>query len=143
MKPGLLIVAPGLIGLILGNAIGSAAESVRRASSPGPLNVSGAGGSFAPLFSADGRFVVFTSQANNLVTNDDLAPHLDVFARDLLTSHTTLVSVNSTGIGGGNDNSVSPSNSSNGQFVAFESAASNLAGTDTNQSRAIYLRDLG
>src|SRR5258708_14205166 len=105
-------------------------------------NVAAAGSSLNPAFSADGRFVVFVSHANNLVTNDDLTPYLDVFVRDRTTSNTVLVSVNTSGRGGGNADSHSPSISSNGQFVAFVSAASNLVGNDTNDTPDIFVRDL-
>src|SRR5947209_13482273 len=67
---------------------------LRAVSSATRPNVAAAGGSFTPGFSGDGRFVVFLSHANNLVTNDDLSPYLDVFVRDLITSNTVLVSAN-------------------------------------------------
>src|SRR5207247_5299142 len=115
---------------------------IQSVSTPGLPVVSGGGNSFTPSFSGDGRFVVFVSQANNLVTNDNLPPYLDVFVRDLANNRTTLVSVNSSGVGGGDGNSNFPIASSNGQFVAFESAASNLAGTDTNGASDVFARDL-
>ena len=55
---------------------------LRPISAPGTTNFAGAGNSHSPAFSADGRHVVFLSQANNLVTKDDLAPYLDVFVRE-------------------------------------------------------------
>ena len=106
------------------------------------LNLSGSGGSYAPAFSADGRFVVFVSHARNLVTNDDLAPYLNVFLRDVGASNTILVSVNTTGAGGGNADANSPAISSDGQFIAFASMASNLVSNDTNRASDIFLRDL-
>src|SRR5262249_40765013 len=105
-------------------------------------NIAASGNSFAPAFSGNGRFMVFLSHANNLVTNDDLAPYIDVFVRDLTSSNTVLVSVNATGVGGGNGDSSFPSISSNGQFVAFSSAASNLTSNDTNGTPDIFVRDL-
>src|SRR4051794_11428640 len=90
----------------------SSAATLPLSSSPKP-SASGAGASFAPQFSADNRWVVFLSQANNLVTNDNLAPWLDVFVRAVGgTSNTFLVSVNTNGIGGGNADAHSPSISS-------------------------------
>src|ERR1051325_4030766 len=103
--------------------------------------VSGSGGSFAPVFSADGQHIVFISHANNLVTNDDNALLLDVFVRDLVAATTRLVSVQPSGRGGGNGNSIEPSVSSNGLFVAFQSEASNLVGNDGNGTRDVFLRD--
>src|SRR5689334_23239992 len=121
--------------------LNAGAAPIQSVSVPGLPVLSGAGNSFTPSFSADGRFVVFVSQANNLVTNDNLAPYLDVFIRDLGKHRTALVSVNSSGIGGGDGNSNFPTLSSNGQFVAFESVAANLAGMDTNGTTDVFLRD--
>src|SRR5258708_2226154 len=102
--------------------VSSAAPTLTQpVSVPGLPVISGAGSSFIPTFSANGQFVAFVSQANNLVTNDDLAPSLDVFLRDVANHKTSLVSVNSTGTGGGDGDSNFPTVSSNGQFVAFES----------------------
>jgi Tol biopolymer transport system component len=114
-----------------------------KAASITPLQgATGGSGSYSPIFSADGRFIVFTSRANNLVTNDSNAIWLDVFVRDLTNATTRLVSVSSTGIGGGNGNSFYPSISSNGQFIAFESAATNLAAGDTNSVNDVFVRDM-
>src|SRR5436309_9126625 len=100
----------------------AAAGPLRLVSGTDRPNIAGGGGSFNAAFSADGRFAAFVSHANNLVTNDDSAAYLDVFVRDLSTSNTVLVSVNMTGIGGGNADANYPSISSNGQYVAFASA---------------------
>ncbi len=105
-------------------------------------NVAGAGGSFLPAFSADGRFVVFVSHAKNLVTNQAPSPWLDVFVRDLAASNTILVSVNTNANGGGNADANFASISSNGQFVAFASSASNLVTNDPNDASDIFVRDL-
>jgi Tol biopolymer transport system component len=115
-----------------------------------PINVSGpaapsasaAGNSFNPAFSADGRHLLFVSHANNLVTNDDLGLSLDVFVRDLGNSNTVLVSVSTNGFGGANVDANYPSISSNGQFVAFASRASNLVRGDANSASDVFLRDV-
>jgi Tol biopolymer transport system component len=100
------------------------------------------GGSYQPIFSGNGRYVVFLSDADNLVTNDNVSPFLDIFVHDLLTTNTALVAVNRNGSGGGNGNSFSPSISSNGQFVAFVSTASNLVAGDTNGGSDVFVRDI-
>src|SRR6267142_5763032 len=51
--------------------------------------------------SANGRFVVYNSYADNL-TGDDTNKSDNVFERDLLTGTSTVVSVCSAGTGGGN-----------------------------------------
>jgi Tol biopolymer transport system component len=133
-----LVVLLGFISLI---TLGLNAAP-RPVSTPPFFGDSGAGDSFAPGFSADGRFVVFVSHANNLVTNDDHGLKQDVFVRDLVSSNTTLVSVSASGVGGANNNAFSPSISSNGQFVAFASRASNLVNGDTNNACDVFLRDI-
>src|SRR5437899_1862251 len=142
MKPHPLIFAFGLALVCSTAAPSRAAGIVSSVSGSARTNLAGSGGSFAPAFSSDGRYVVFVSQANNLVTNDDPAPYLDVFVRDLTTSNTTLVSVNSSGRGGGQGNSNFPTISSNGQFVAFASEADNLVANDTNRASDVFVRDL-
>src|SRR5262249_43523556 len=53
---------------------------------------SGNAASYNPVLSADGRFVLFESDASNLVPGDTNSRR-DVFRRDLQTGTTTLVSV--------------------------------------------------
>lgn len=112
------------------------------ASSPAQPSVSAGGNSFNPQFSADGQHLVFVSHANNLVTNDDLGLWLDVFVHDLVSSNTVLVSVSTTGFGGANGDANYPSISSNGQFIAFASRASNLVAGDTNGAIDVFVRDV-
>ena len=114
----------------------------RPVTAPSTASLPADGGSFAPAFGGDGRYLVFVSQANDLVTNDDTSTFLDVFMRDLVAGTTQLVSVNSSGQGGGNGNSGYPLISSNGQFIAFLSAATNLVSTDTNALPDLYVRDM-
>jgi len=82
------------------------------------------GGSYQPSISADGRYVAFYSDSNNLVA-DDTNSRYDVFVRDLTDGTTTRVSVNALGVEG-NFASLLPSISADGQRVAFQSAATNL-----------------
>jgi len=86
---------------------------------------SGDGPSTDSAISADGRYVAFTSSADDLVTGDTNRVS-DVFLRDLQTGTTTLVSANGFGTGPGNGPSFSPLLSSNGQFVVFHSLANNI-----------------
>lgn len=93
----------------------------------------GAGSCAFPAMSHSGRFVVFESLASTLVPSDtNLAS--DVFVRDLVSGTTHRVSV-STGGAQGNSSSGGRSVSaisSNGQHVAFDSAATNLDPNDNN-----------
>ncbi|MEG4349400.1 calcium-binding protein [Microcoleus sp. LAD1_D5] len=97
--------------------------------------------SLYPSISGDGRFVVFTSSATNLVPGDTNNAQ-DVFVRDLLTNTTTRVSVDSAGNQGDKTSFAAPSISADGRFVAFNSDASNLVPGDTNNQTDIFLRDL-
>ena len=61
------------------------------------------------LVSADGRYVVFISDAPNLVSNVVVTPGIDnVYRRDRLTEEIVLVSINFTGTGGGDLSSLKP-----------------------------------
>jgi WD40-like Beta Propeller Repeat len=93
---------------------------------------------FASL-SATGRFVVFSSFANNLVAGDTNG-QFDSFIHDRQTGVTERVSVSSDEIQG-NFQSVAPTVSKNGRFVAFYSDATNLVPDDTNDRTDIFVRD--
>src|SRR5262245_204041 len=114
--------------------------SIRDASIP--LPVAGNGYSAAPYVSADGRFVVFTSSANDLVAGDNGMFGVDVFLRDRGSNTTVLVSANLDGTGGGDENSAGGMVSTNGRYVVFESEAEDLTLNDTNDVEDIFLRDL-
>ena len=88
--------------------------------------------------SADGRYVVFHSFAENLVS-DDTNGLVDVFVRDLKLKQTSRVSVGSNNTQG-NAFSLNPDISANGRFVVFTSYSS-LALNDTNNSIDVYLHD--
>jgi Tol biopolymer transport system component len=77
-----------------------------------------------PQVSADGRYVVFSSWASNLVP-DDTNGTLDVFVRDRKNATTERVSV-TTGGEQANSSSFHANISAGGRFVAFWSFASNL-----------------
>jgi hypothetical protein len=106
----------------------------------------GDGDSGLPIVSADGRYVLFASAANNLtLTNNNnsmLPQRLNVFLRDRVSGTTTLVSANLAGTGGGNGDSFPTGISTNGQFALFESAASDLVANDTNSANDVFVRDV-
>jgi Tol biopolymer transport system component len=101
--------------------------------------VEGTGYSDYPLISEDGRYVTFGSDATNLVAGDTNAK-TDIFVRDRQTGTTTLVSKDSSGVEG-DGNSVNPSISSDGRFVAYFSYATSLVTGDTNGKPDIFVRD--
>jgi len=89
--------------------------------------------------SSDGRYVVFSSDATNLVTGDTNG-QTDVFVRDRQTSTTKRLSLSTSGVQG-NNWSYAPAISSDGRFVAFGSAASDLVASDTNGKTDVFVRD--
>jgi Tol biopolymer transport system component len=91
-----------------------------------------------PTISGDGRLVAFPAASDNLVPGD--TGQSDIFVRDRWAGITERLSV-PTGRGQSNGASNYPSISSDGRFVAFFSAASNLAPGDTNVNPDIFIRD--
>lgn len=98
------------------------------------------GGELASI-SSDGRCVAFESQASNLVAGDTNGTG-DIFVRDRLQATTERVSTDSAGMQV-NGRSRYCSISSDGRFVAFQSAATNLVAGDTNGVRDVFVRDRG
>lgn len=98
------------------------------------------GGSTAGAMSAGGRYVVFQSDAKNLVQSDTNVAE-DVFLHDRVSGATTRVSVSSAGEQG-NGSSSFATISADGRYVAFSSYASNLVRGDTNGLSDIFVRDL-
>lgn len=89
--------------------------------------------------SGDGRFVVFDSEASNLVAGDTNGVS-DVFVRDTVAGTTRRVSVASNGTQG-DGNSDFPGISDNGRFVVFQTDSTNLDGSDANGFLDVYVYD--
>ena len=89
------------------------------------------------VISGDGRFVVFSSEATNLVP-DDTNGTADIFVRDRQLGTTTRLSVSSTGAQGFSS-SLRPAVSSDGRFAAFTSQASTLVPGDTNGKQDVFV----
>jgi len=92
-----------------------------------------------PEISADGRFVVFWSNTDELVPGD-VNFYSDVFVRDLVNGTTEIASLNS-GEGLGNLPSARPSISADGRFVAFWSRATNLVPPNMTYPQLVFVRD--
>lgn len=95
------------------------------------------GSSSNPQISADGQFVVYTSDATNLVPGDTNGVQ-DAFIWSRATGTTTRVSVSSTGVQA--DKTTWDAHvSGHGNFVAFTSSATNLVAHDTNAAMDAFL----
>lgn len=121
-------------------------DIVVRSTAGGPATVvsTGVGGapadgrSYAPSISGDGRFVAFTSDADNLVAGD--TNHVrDVFVRDVVAGTTTRVQ----GPAQPDAASTNPSMSADGHWVAFVSTADNLVPGDANRKPDVFRARVG
>ena len=99
------------------------------------------GASSMPSISADGRYVVFTSGAPNLVPEDGNGSIQDVFVADRVAGGIRLASVTATG-GPGDSFSYGGFISSDGRWVGFTSNATNLVSGDDNGAEDVFLRDM-
>jgi Tol biopolymer transport system component len=107
--------------------------------SVGPGGVQPNSHSRAPALSADGRFVAYTSSANNLAPGDTNAAD-DIFVYDQQTGATTRIS-NAPGGLPANGFSDLAALSADGRYVLFKSTANNLVPGDTNGAWDIFLHD--
>lgn len=101
-------------------------------------NVQGNQGSFQASVSADGRYVVFHSNSDNLIPNDTNGM-ADVFIKDTQTGAISLVSSGANGQG--NQWSGQASVSADGRYVVFESVSNNLVSGDTNNMSDVFIKD--
>jgi Tol biopolymer transport system component len=94
----------------------------------------GFSGSVSP--SADGRYIAFSTSANNLVA-DDTSTDEDVYVRDTVAETTTLIT---PGDGPDPAGGAQPSISDDGQRIAFMSFE-DLTADDTNNESDVYVYD--
>ncbi len=92
-----------------------------------------------PSISADGRWIAFASNADNLIEGDTNQT-ADIFVFDRGTLRTERVSISTEGA---ETNAIStrPAISADGRFVAFELLADNLVFDDTNILSDIFVHD--
>lgn len=123
--------------VLLRDRVAGSFEVVSRDSS-GDLG-DGVSGDFGIWITPDARFVAFESRADNLVPNDNNWSR-DIFVRDRWLGTTERVSLGVRGIEA-DDESLYPSLSDDGRFVAFTSPASNLVSGDANGKFDVFVRD--
>ena len=100
----------------------------------------GEGISYGPTISENGRYVVFTSKASNLVQNDNNG-FGDVFLHDRQTGETRLISISNNGEQG-NGTSGGPVITPNGRYIVYSSVADNLIDGDINLGNDLFLFDV-
>jgi len=91
------------------------------------------------VVSADGRYVVYDSDATNLEPGLTMTTK-NVYLYDRMVGTTERVSV-AIGGGAGDGASSNPSISADGRFVAFATSATNLVQLDTNEVADVIVRD--
>ncbi len=96
-------------------------------------------GSLNAVLSGDGRYVAFSSQADNLVA-DDTNEASDIFVRDRQTGTSVRVSIASDGEQG-DRGSFQPSISDDGRYVAFTSEATNFSDNEFDQLPDLFVHD--
>lgn len=131
-----VLTAIGLCGLLLGVPVSAAASSLSTTSliTPG-LDGTGANGRFLMAngrsLSKDGRITVFATQSTNHAPGDTNEA-ADVFSYDRLTKKTELIS-RTPGNQPANSESMYPTVSADGRYVAYLSSATNiLPGVSSN-----------
>ena len=108
--------------------------------SVGPNGAQANGFNHAPSLSRDGRFVAFSSSADNLVPDDSNGTS-DIFVHDRKTKKTTRVSVGPNGRQASGAGSFTSVISADGRFVAFWTHAANLVPSDTNRQPDVFVHD--
>ena len=93
--------------------------------------------------SANGRFVTYESSCTDLTTDSDINAAKDTFMYDSQDGINYLLSVSTAGGSTGDAFSYDPLISPSGQFIVFDSGASDLDATvsDTNANGDVYLVD--
>jgi Tol biopolymer transport system component len=101
----------------------------------------GNGHSSVAAASRDGNYVVFASDASDLVAGQSGGAFTNIFSCERAGASITLAShAFSSGVKGGDGSSYAPLISADGQEVVFESVASDLLGRpDTNQAMDVFL----
>ncbi|MGB5962043.1 MAG: DUF4347 domain-containing protein [Coleofasciculaceae cyanobacterium] len=94
--------------------------------------------SFDASISANGRYIAYSSNANNLVSGDTNG-ETDIFLYDTVANTTRRVSVSSNDTQG-DGRSLNPSISADGRYVAFSSSSRNLVDTRTFGSE-VFVHD--
>ena len=126
----------GVSDIFVYDRINQTTERINLASNGSQANATSGSSSL----SGNGRYVVYQSDASNLVSGDTNKVR-DIFVYDRQTKNTQRVDL-TTDDTQSNGDSQSASISDDGKYVAFESDADNLVSGTTNAEFDVFLRDL-
>lgn len=96
------------------------------------------GVAFSPSASSDGRYVVFSTNADLVATDTNF--DFDIYLRDRVLGTTTCISVDDMGVPVGQVGSATIS--ADGKFVAFDCADDTLFPNDMNWTSDVFVRDV-
>jgi hypothetical protein len=142
----LIIVTTAFLFVVSGLTAAIRAQTIRPTAVSGNSSGTGTanGLSRRTAISADGRYVVFQSDATDLVSGlTDTNNTTDVFLRDTRTNQTRCLSVTSAGNTTGQFRSTQPIITPDGTFVVFTSDADNLVASDTNNATDVFRVNVG
>ena len=98
------------------------------------------GQSLDPMITADGRTLIFSSAASNLIPGDTNGS-TDLFVRNLDTGVTSRINPNTTPPNLGNESTLGGDISADGRFVVFQSFSDDIVAGDTNLISDIFVLD--
>jgi hypothetical protein len=101
----------------------------------------GVSGNGAITTSADGRYVLFTSAATNLVASDTNAVQ-DIFRKDMNTGAIVRINTTSAGAQATGSSTLNATMSSDSNIVTFETGATNLVASDTNALTDVFVKNV-
>jgi len=131
-------LTPGLNGTTLQVFMHDMNSATTELISHNAANAGGNDHSFTASISGDGRFVAFSSFANDLVSGDNNAKS-DVYLKDLASGEMKIVSLGINGVPANDSILGVPSIDAHGGVIAFTSYASNLVAQDNNGYADIFV----
>ena len=131
-----LILSLGLLAAYAGTSILAAPLEV--VSRPHQSRPTSFGDSGDLSLSADGKWAVFSSTGNGLVSNLLDGSVLNVFLRNLQSGETTLLSQNTNGVSG-TGHSYGVTISDDGRLVVFDTEADNIVSGDSNEASDVII----
>jgi len=131
----------GMTDVFVRDRVNGTTQRISIASDGTQANGDSGGNYLGTAISADGRYVVFSSSASNLVPSDNNGKP-DLFVHDRINSFTMRANLTNNGSQMSIGHSGLFGLSSDGRYVVFSSTDSNLVANDSNGQADIFVRDL-